>query len=247
MSAHLSICIPTYNYGAFVATAIQSGFADQHPGIEIVVLDGGSTDTTKDVVQKLTVGRPFVKYVRQSERGGIDSDLSRCVELASGKYCWLLSADDALVPGAIPRILKEFERGHDVLLANRIWCDANLNPQSTHAWLTGDCDDCAVDFSDADQMVDYLHRARSLGALFSFMSVIGFRRERWLRTQAVATLIGSNYAHVQRLFSMARTGTGLRYIAEPLVLCRGGHDSFRRAGLPRALPLIYEDIGCCLK
>src|SRR2546429_1102168 len=100
MSPHLSICIPTYNYGAFIATAIRSVFADRHPEIEIVVLDGGSTDTTKDVVQKLAAGQPFVKYIHQSERGGIDSDLSRCVELASGEYCWLLSADDALVPGA---------------------------------------------------------------------------------------------------------------------------------------------------
>lgn len=231
----LSICIPTYNYGAFIATAIESVLGQIEPDVEIVVLDGGSTDDTREVVARLATEQSVVKYFHQETRGGIDRDLARSVELASGEYCWLLSADDALAPGALRRIMDEFERGHDILLANRIWCDASLRPVRSRVWLTGANRDRVVNFSRADESLAYLEDAHSLGALFSFMSCIGFRREAWMRARIDASFIGTNYAHVQRLFGMGRDGARLKYIAAPLVLCRGGSDSFSEAGLASRL------------
>jgi len=229
--------MPTHNYGMYIGRAIESLLADVPPGIEILVLDGGSSDRTREVVENLAKGRRFLRYVYQSERGGIDRDLAQAVELASGEYCWLLSADDALAPGALPRILQEFENGSDLLLTNRIWCDVNLNLISRQTWLAGPEEDQLFDFSDDRQISDYLDRASSLGALFSFMSVIGFRRESWLRTKSNPALVASNYAHVERLFSIARNGTRLKYIAAPLVLCRSGNDSFRASGLASRLAI----------
>src|SRR5882762_10484814 len=98
MSVRLSVCIPTYNYGAFIGRAIDSVLAAAPSGIEILVLDGGSSDDTKQVVANLAKGCPFIKYVFQPQRGGIDRDLAQSVELANGEFCWLLSADDALAP-----------------------------------------------------------------------------------------------------------------------------------------------------
>ncbi len=233
--ACLTVCIPTYNYGAFISAAIGSVLDQIEPDVEIVVLDGGSTDDTREVVARLATEQPVVKYFRQETRGGIDRDLARSVELASGEYCWLLSADDALAPGALRRILDEFEHGRDILLANRIWCDANLKPVRPEAWLAGASEDRTVDFAQENDVRTYLESARSLGALFSFMSSIGFRREAWMRARVDAPLIGTNYAHVQRLFGMGRDGARLKYIAAPLVLCRGGSDSFREAGLASRL------------
>jgi abequosyltransferase len=232
---HLSFCVPTYNYGAYIATAIQSVLDQCEPDTEIVVLDGGSTDHTRSVVETLAAKHPLVRYVYQPERGGIDRDLARSVELTSGEYCWLLSADDALIPGALRRIMDEFERGHDILLANRTWCDASLRPVKPESWLTGAKQDRVVNISRAEEFLAYMEDARSLGALFSFMTSIGFRREAWMRARVDASLIGTNYAHVQRLFDMGRDGAQLKYIAAPLVLCRGGTDSFSEAGLASRL------------
>ena len=231
----LSICMPTHNYGPYIDTAIRSILGQIEPGVEIVVLDSGSVDQTRDVVEKLAASHRCARYVYQPERGGIDRDLARSVELASGEYCWLLSADDALAPGALRRIMDEFERGHDILLANRIWCDSNLRPVRPEAWLTGANRDRVVNFSRVDESLAYLEDAHSLGALFSFMSCIGFRREAWMRARVDASLIGTNYTHVQRLFGMGRDGARLKYIAAPLVLCRGGSDSFSEAGLASRL------------
>jgi abequosyltransferase len=231
----LSVCIPTYNYGAFIGSAIESVLDDSPADVEILVLDGASTDATERVVAQLAARHPALRYIRQPQRGGIDHDLSRSVELARGEYCWLLSADDAFMPGALRRILQEFQRDCDVLLANRVWCDADLQPLRTQAWLAAG--DRVFDLSRSAELYEYLRSARSLGALFSYMSVIGFRRAHWMSAPAPAALAGSNYAHVHRLFAMALAGRRLHYVAAPLVKCRGGSDSFRDEGLAARLAI----------
>lgn len=227
----LSVCMPTRNYGAYIGAAIESVLNQIELGVEIVVLDSGSNDNTREIVEGYAARQACVRYFFQQEPGGIDRDMARSVELAAGEHCWLLSADDALAPGALKRILHEFDAGNDLLLANRWWCDARLTPQRRESWLSDEGQDRVVDFSDSGQVLAYLTAARSVGALFSFMSCIGFRREPWLRAAADAALIGTHYAHIQRLFAVARSGVKLDYIAAPLVLCRGGSDSFRAGGL----------------
>lgn len=228
----LSFCIPTYNYGRYIRTAIESVRSQAPAGVEVVVLDGGSTDDTRKVVQEIAAAWPAIRYVHQETRGGIDADLARSVELATGEYCWLLSADDALQDGAVTRILAECEDGNDILLCNRVWCDAQLRPLDPQSWLADGSMDHTIDLSNAGEVLTYLRAARSLGALFSFMSCIGFRREAWARTQAPTVPC---YTHVGRLFEMGRGGARFRYLAEPLILCRGGADSFGAGGVARRL------------
>src|SRR5712692_11059007 len=108
MSApRLSVCIPTYNFGEFINDAIESVREQHVPGTEIVILDGGSTDETQAVVARHQAECPYIRYHFQSVKGGIDADIDRCIQLASGTYCWLLSADDALTAGALSRIYAE--------------------------------------------------------------------------------------------------------------------------------------------
>ena len=227
----LSFCMPTYNYGRYIRTALESVRAQGRDDIEVVVLDGGSTDDTREVVESIARAWPVVRYIRRDSRGGIDRDLASSVELARGNYCWLLSADDALQAGALRRIVAELDSGCDILLCNRIWCDSDLKPIRPESWLNDGGADRVVDILNANEVSRYLADARSLGALFSFMSCIGFRREAWIRAQTEVSLVGTHYAHVQRLFRMGRQGGRLKYLAAPLMLCRGGADSFREGGL----------------
>lgn len=227
----LSVCMPTRNYGAYIGAAIESVLEQIEPGVEIVVLDSGSSDKTREIVEGYAARQACVRYFYQHEPGGIDRDMARSVEIAAGEHCWLLSADDALAPGALKRVLDEFGAGSNLVLTNRWWCDAHLTPLRRESWLSDEGQDRVVDFSDSGQALAYLMAARSVGALFSFMSCIGFRREHWLNAAADATLIGTHYAHIQRLFAVARSGIRLHYIDAPLVLCRGGSDSFRAGGL----------------
>jgi abequosyltransferase len=232
--------MPTHNYGRFIGAAIRSVLNQGEDDCEVIVLDGGSTDNTAQVVAEIAAAHPNVKYFYQADRGGIDADLERSVTLAAGDYCWLLSADDALRDGALARVLREFERGFDLLLCNRVWCDAHLQPIKNESWLSGAPGDREVNLADRQEVAGYLTDARSLGALFSFMSCIAFRRAAWGHGSNLASLAGTNYAHVARLFGIGSRGGRFIYLADPLVLCRGGADSFRAGGLASRLLIDLE-------
>ncbi len=222
--------MPTYNYGRYIRTALESIRIQTEVGVEVVVLDGGSEDDTGTIVQEMAANWPQLRYIRQAARGGIDFDMARSVELANGDYCWLLSADDALQPGAVRRIMSEITTDCDILLCNRLWCDANLRPIKTQTWLRGVASDSVVDMQNDEDLLQYLRHAQSLGALFSYMSCIGFRRDKWIRGGEGLPAIPC-YTHVARLFDMGRMGARLKYLEAPLVLCRSGNDSFSSGGL----------------
>jgi len=232
-SPSLSICIPTYNFGEFIGDALASVRQQLVPGIEVIVLDGASTDDTATVVGRHQRDCPEIRYHRQAAKGGIDSDMDQSVRLARGTYCWLLSADDALAANAVERIYAELRRGCDVYLCERILCDRSLTPQRRQRWLHGAPPPSEVRLNDDRALCAYLAAAVSIGALFSYMSAIVVQRESWLRSEPPPIVLGTNYAHVYRLFAMRKFGGTLGYIPESLVLCRTGNDSFLSEGIVR--------------
>ncbi|MBI1823079.1 MAG: glycosyltransferase family 2 protein [Nitrospirae bacterium] len=227
----LSICIPTYNFGNFIGETLSSILGQVSQYVEIVVLDGGSTDNTQEVIQEFKNQYPEIHYIRFDKKGGIDKDLSLCVENARGEYCWLVSSDDIVETGAILRMLNEIESGHDVYLCNRLECDINLVPYRKRPWLSNGIEDRIFDFSNDTELASYLDGSQSLGALFSYMSSIVVNRNKWTRVGYNELFTGSNYAHVFRLFEILRTGGILKYIKDSLVKCRTGNDSFLDRGI----------------
>ena len=227
MSAiRLSICIPTYNFGPFIGETLESIVPQATDEVEVVVVDGASTDNTKEVVRSFQARLPNLSYHRLEKKGGIDHDLARTVALAGGDFCWFLSSDDVLAPGAIARVLNELISRHAVYLCTRTECDRSLKPFRVQRWLADDVHDRTFTFGDPGAFIDYFRQARSVGALFSYISSIIVDRARWDRVPFADELEGSNYAHVARLFTILQQGGTLRYIDEPLVLCRGENDSF---------------------
>ena len=79
----LLFCMPTHNYSRFIGAVLESVLSQMEIGVEIVVLDSGSTDDTQDVVEGSASSWPAVRYIRRNSRGGIDRDLASSVELPS--------------------------------------------------------------------------------------------------------------------------------------------------------------------
>lgn len=105
MSQTVSVVIPTYNYGRFIAEAIGSVLEQTHQPIEIVVVDDGSTDDTANVV--VSFGDK-VKYVRQ-ENAGVCSARNRGVAESSGEFVAFLDADDIMEPTSLEKQLEKFD------------------------------------------------------------------------------------------------------------------------------------------
>lgn len=111
----LSIAIPTYNRGIFLQENLSRvlkqvvGFENE---IEILVSDNCSSDNTQSIIQDLIyLGAPII-YNRNNENIGMDGNFIYCFKNASAKYVWLLSDDDHLVEGSIPRIVNLLKEGN---------------------------------------------------------------------------------------------------------------------------------------
>ncbi len=231
MSVRLSVCMPVHNFGAFIGATLDSVIAQAAEDVEIVVLDGASTDNTADVVQQYQKKFPRLNYHRLDKKGGIDRDMAKTVDLATGQYCWLLSGDDVLKPGALQRVIDETGSGNDIYLCNRTDCDKDLVPLKETLWLSPSVGDRVFDFTKKNGFINYFEVSQSLGALFSYMSSIIVRRSKWNEIAYDDAFTGSNYAHVFRLFRILQQGGSLKYLRDTLVLCRGDNDSFMARGL----------------
>ena len=229
----ISFCIPTYNFGKFIGETLQSivDQASDEIEIEIVIGDGASTDNTRDIVRKFQDKFSFIHYYKFNNKGGIDKDLARTVELSNGEYCWLLSADDVLMPGSINAMLKYISSSNSIYLVNRVECDTSLNQIYTKSWLLDTQLDREFDFSVSEELKEYLYLATGLGSIFSFMSSIIVSKTEWNSIKIDDTFIGTNYSHVFRLFDIALSGGRIKYIKKPMIYARLFNDSFMSNGI----------------
>jgi len=226
----LSICIPTYNFGDFIGETLESIIRQTTDEVEIVIVDGASTDNTAGIVRDFQKRYSRLQYHLLDKKGGIDKDIAKTVEMAHGDYCWLLSSDDVLRDGAITRVLREIASGYDVYLCNRTECDINLNPVYNRSWLSRNTEDTVFNLSSKSKLLRYFSQAISIGALFSYMSSIVVNRQKWNATGYDERFTGTHYAHAFRLFTLLIKGGQLKYIKDPFVLCRGENDSFLQKG-----------------
>ena len=97
MAPKVSILIPCYNAERWVGQAIESALAQTWPNKELIVVDDGSTDGSRAVIESFN-GR--IRYEFGPNRGG-NPCRNRLLELASGEWVQFLDADDYLLPEKI--------------------------------------------------------------------------------------------------------------------------------------------------
>ena len=114
----LSICIATYNRAGFIGETLDSIIRQLTDEVEIVVVDGASTDATRTVMERYAADCPGLRYIRLPEKGGIDQDFCKAVEYARGEYCWLFPDDDLFKPGAVQRVLDELRNSYSLVIVN---------------------------------------------------------------------------------------------------------------------------------
>ncbi len=93
----VSVIIPTYNRARYLAEAVESVLAQTFRDFEVVIVDDGSTDNTRDIAAKFPAA---VRYYHQ-ENEGASSARNAGIERAGGEYLVFLDSDDALLEDAL--------------------------------------------------------------------------------------------------------------------------------------------------
>jgi abequosyltransferase len=233
MEVQLSVCIPTYNFGAFIGETLNSILIQMRPGIEVLVLDSASTDDTPSIIADLQAKYSCLRYQRDDRRGGIDRDMARVVELARGRYCWLFSADDLMSDGAIEQVMAELDELTDVYICTHSNETIDMRVMASRHPVLNVTQNAHFDLSDPTQQQEYFSLALTTEAFFSFISGLIVKRATWMREPLSEPFIGSCWAHVARLFELTRTGLRVKYLSQVLVRRRSDNDSFAANGVVR--------------
>ena len=236
----LSICIPTYNRGKYIGETLSSILPQCSEKIDIVIVDGASTDNTESVVRSFQSKYNNIHYKRNNINNGVDRDMAHAVELATGDYCWLMSSDDLINPDAIEVVIKELDRNYDIYLCDITLCDKNMIPIRNTSFLSHDRNKDIFKLSQRSDLIKYLKYATSNNALFCYMSSIIFKRKRWQSIGYNEQYDRSGYAHVYTLLSFTKTNCFLKYLPTPLVRNRADNDSFSSMGLEKRFLLDFN-------
>lgn len=119
----ISILMPTYNYGEFIAQAITSVLSQTFERFELVVSDNASSDATEAVVRGFAANDTRVRYFRNETNLGLSANYNLCHERAcpESRYLIGLPADDWWDPKLLESLIKVAQNHSDVAL---IHCDA---------------------------------------------------------------------------------------------------------------------------
>lgn len=101
-----SILIPNHNYERYQPAAIDGALGQTHPDIEVIVVDDGSTDGSRDVIR--SYGDRITAVFKP--QGGPVSALNAGFERSSGELICLLDVDDIFLPAQVEKVLEAWRR-----------------------------------------------------------------------------------------------------------------------------------------
>lgn len=214
MSVLLSLCVTTRNRKNSLSRLISELSSELSDEVEFVIVDGASTDGTSEFISREYASHSSIRYHIEKTNSGLDHGYDQCVTLASGRYCWMLSDDDQIVPGSIRLVLDLIRsRTHDLFVANSEVWDNTL----TRCLLKNQL--------NLDKNVSYA--AREMDALFiktasvlSFIGSVIIKRDVWLERNREG-YYGSWFIHIGVIFQH-KLNHGAFVIANPLIRIRYG-------------------------
>ncbi len=182
----LTIAVPTWNRSALLRGLLKC-LADQRldpAEVEVLVSNNASPDDTAEVVQSFADRLPLRSF-RQPENIGSDRNFVFCFEQARGRYFWLCSDDDLIVPGGVEILLRHLRSAdYDII----------------HATSYGFIQNAATE-RNGDPLGRRFHQlrraedtARLINVMFTFISGIIVNRERLeeLPHEEPASFVGTN-------------------------------------------------------
>lgn len=116
----ISILTPTLNRANSLEATIQSVYAQGIEDLEYIIMDGGSTDGTRELVARY----PQIRFYSEPDKGLYDA-LNKCMRLANGKYWAWVNSDDYFTEGVLKRMLEQIKKTPSMMA---LFASAEISP-----------------------------------------------------------------------------------------------------------------------
>lgn len=224
----ISVIIPNYNYGRFLRQAIQSVLDQSMPPHEIIVVDDGSTDDSKEIL--ISFGDSII-LVSQTNKG-VAAARNRGAEIATGEFLAFLDADDYWQKEKLEKQLRRFLSDPEIGFVHCGSSYVDVNGSRSHDYVTGDegwVAEALLKFEPA-VIANTLVIKRE-----AFLKVGGFDTNRNLHPS-------EDWDLCYRLSRVCKLG----FVREPLLYYRqhgtGGHANIER--MEQAMLIAFEKAFC---
>jgi len=212
MGTLLSICIPTFNRAGLLRETLDSILPQDREGLEIVISDNASPDTTREVIDEYQKRFSHLTYFRWSENMGPDRNFLKTVEIAGGDFCWFLGDDDQLEAGTLDTIFPLLTMGYDLMYINAMTYDSKMQNPSGRTVNNFAC-------HDANETL------LSLSSWVTFASSLCFSRAKFINYLDLGMAkIGTNLVQCYPVLKLIKEGKS-HIVEEPLVRFRAGNTS----------------------
>jgi glycosyltransferase involved in cell wall biosynthesis len=222
----VSIVVPSYNQGPFIEETVRSILDQDYPNKEVIVVDGGSTDNTVEVLRKF----PEIRWVSKKDKGQTHA-INKGMLASHGEIVAYLNSDDVYRPGTLRAIVDVFQSEPDtrILVGN---CDYIDGASKTIGHMRARCDSIQDLvrywgwerwFCVPQQAVFWRRSLMSEVGLFNTDLHMVMDFEYWLRAS-----LRTNFRVLDRTLAAFRLTEGTKTISRTHEMYREEYETFKR-------------------
>ncbi|MBA3073611.1 MAG: glycosyltransferase [Anaerolineae bacterium] len=131
MFPKISIIVPTLNQARFIDETIQSILTQNYPNLELIVLDGGSTDGTHEILKRYT---DSLTWISEPDEGQVDA-INKGLKMVTGEVVAYLNSDDVYMPNTLLTVGQYFFEHPDCQILTGKCININENGIETRAFI----------------------------------------------------------------------------------------------------------------